>query len=47
MVLCKEMDFGKIKKDRSLLDVGGIIKLTAMEFIQHSKVTFKVHYLLI
>ena len=44
MVLCKEMGFGKIKKDKNLLDAGETIKLTVTEYIQLNKVIIKVYY---
>jgi len=47
MVLCKEMGFGKIKKDKSLLDAGEIIKLMVMEYIQLNKVIIKVNLLIL
>lgn len=46
MVPCKEMDCGKIKKDKNMLEVGEAIKPMVMGSIPPHKVTTKVILLL-
>lgn len=46
MVLCKVMDFGEIKNNKNMLEIGKIIKQMVMEFIKLKKVIIKVNLFL-